>query len=40
MTDKKIRRTVGRHKGSICVTHVQYEDGEVVQYIFDRSEAA
>ena len=40
MTGKKIRRMVGSRKGSICVVTVQYEGGEVMQYIFERSEAA
>lgn len=36
MKSKRIRRMVGKRKGSICVITVQYEDGEVMQYIFDR----
>lgn len=40
MTGKRICRMIGKRKGSICVITVQYEDGEVVQYTFDRSEAA
>ena len=27
-------------KGDVAVITVQYEDGEIVQYTFDRSEAA
>ena len=40
MTGKRICRMIGKRKGSICVITVQYEDGEVVQYTFDRSEAS
>lgn len=36
MKSKRIRRMVGWRKGSIAVIAVQYEDGEVMQYIFDR----
>ena len=36
MTGKRIRRMVGIRKGGIAVSAVQYEDGEVMQYIFDR----
>jgi len=37
---KGIRCMVGWRHGDIAVIYVQYEDGEVMQYIFDRSEAA
>ena len=40
MTGKEICRMVGWQHGDIAVIYVQYEDGEVMQYIFDRSEAA
>ena len=40
MKGKKIRRMIRKRKGSICVIHVQYEDGTVESMIFDRSEAA
>ena len=33
MKSKRIRRMVGIRKGGVAV---QYEDGEVMQYIFDR----
>ena len=36
MTGKRIRRMVGWRHGNIAVLHVQYADGEVMQYIFDR----
>ena len=36
MKSKRIRRMVGKRKGNVCVLHVQYEDGEVMQYVFDR----
>ena len=36
MTGKRIRCMVGIRKGGIAVIAVQYEDGEVMQYIFDR----
>ena len=36
MTGNKIRRMVGWRKGSIAVLYVQYMDGEVMQYIFDK----
>lgn len=36
MTDKRICRMVGIRKDGIAVITVQYEDGEVMQYIFDR----
>ena len=36
MEKKRIRRMVGIRKGGIAVIAVQYEDGEVMQYIFDR----
>ena len=39
MKNKQIRRMVGIRKGGVAVIAVQYEDGEVMQYIFDRSEA-
>ena len=40
MKGKGIRRMVGIHKGGVAVITVQYEDSEIVQYTFDRSEAA
>ena len=40
MKSKRIRRMVGIRKGGVTVIAVQYEDGEIVQYTFDRSEAA
>ena len=36
MKSKRIRRMVGIRKGGVAVIAVQYEDGEVMQYIFDR----
>ena len=36
MKSKRIRRMVGKRKGGVCVLCVQYEDGEVMQYIFDK----
>ena len=36
MTGKRIRRMVGIRKGGVAVIAVQYEDDEVMQYIFDR----
>jgi hypothetical protein len=32
----KFSRMFGWRKGNICIITVQYEDGEVMQYIFDR----
>ena len=40
MTGKRIRRMVDIRKGDVAVITVQYEDSEIVQYTFDRSEAA
>ena len=40
MKGKGLRRMVGIRKGDVAVITVQYEDGEVVQYTFDRSETA
>ena len=36
MKSKRIRRMVGIRKGGVAVITVPYEDGEVMQYIFDR----
>ena len=36
MKSKRIRRMVGIRKGGVAVIAAQYEDGEVMQYIFDR----
>lgn len=36
MKNNKIRRMVGIRKGGVAVITVQYEDGEVMQYTFDR----
>ena len=36
MKSKRIRRMVGIRKGGVAVIAVQYEGGEVMQYIFDR----
>ena len=36
MKRHKISRLFGWRKGNICVITVQYEDGEVMQYTFDR----
>ena len=36
MKRHEIRRLFGWRKGNICVIAVQYEDGEVMQYTFDR----
>ena len=40
MKGKRIRRMVDIRKGDVAVITVQYEDSEIVQYTFDRSEAA
>ena len=36
MKSKRIRRMVDIRKGGVAVIAVQYEDGEVMQYTFDR----
>ncbi len=36
MKHKRILRMVGIRKGGVAIIAVQYEDGEVMQYIFDR----
>ena len=36
MEKKRIRRMVGIRNGGVAVITVRYEDGEVMQYIFDR----
>lgn len=36
LKNNKIRRMVGIRKGGVAVITVQYEDGEVMQYTFDR----
>lgn len=36
MKSKRIRRMVGIRKGDLAVLAVQCEDGEIMQYIFDR----
>ena len=36
MEKKRIHRMVGKRKGAVLVLHVQYEDGEVMQDVFDK----
>ena len=36
MKRHKFSRMFGWRRGNICIIAVQYEDGEVMQYIFDR----
>ena len=39
MKSKRIRRMIGIRKGGVAVITVQYEDGEVMQYISERGES-